>query len=221
MIDYDVRQSSRATRVSIKVTVHGVTVVIPEGASVDTDQIVKDKHDWIRQKLDEMQAVRDALPDRSFTWGATWPLFGDDRTLRRHDGDEHTYTDDAIHLAADDVRPALAQFYRETARSYYTAQATTYTQELGTSYNALRIKNQKTRWGSCSSKDNLNFNWRLIMAPRRVINYVVAHEVAHLRELSHSDAFWNLVEHLHPRYEEAKQWLDEHNHELIFTIDDV
>jgi hypothetical protein len=77
----------------------------------------------------------------------------------------------------------------------------------GFSFNEIRIKDTKSRWGSCSSKNNLNFNWRLILAPERVLNYVVIHETAHLLHLDHSDKFWNTVSSRCPEYKSYKQWL--------------
>lgn len=78
---------------------------------------------------------------------------------------------------------------------------------MGVHYNRICLKEQKTRWGSCSSLHNLNFNWRLILMPPRILDYVVVHELSHLIELNHSPQFWAVVERYYPEYEEAKQWL--------------
>ena len=74
-------------------------------------------------------------------------------------------------------------------------------------YGRISIREQKTRWGSCSSKGNLNFNWRLILAPEEVLNYVVVHELAHRREMNHSKAFYAIVESVLPDYRTARKWL--------------
>ncbi|MBQ8597165.1 MAG: M48 family metallopeptidase, partial [Lachnospiraceae bacterium] len=74
-------------------------------------------------------------------------------------------------------------------------------------YEDIRIKDQKSRWGSCSSKGNLNFNWRIVMAPEPVCDYVVIHELCHLVHLDHSERFWKLVESICPGYEQYKKWL--------------
>lgn len=85
---------------------------------------------------------------------------------------------------------------------------------MGVTYGRITIREQKTRWGSCSSKGNLNFNWRLIFAPEYVLDYVVVHELAHRKEMNHSKAFYAVIESVLPDYQTAKKWLKDHGHEL-------
>ena len=80
---------------------------------------------------------------------------------------------------------------------------------MGVTYGRISIREQKTRWGSCSSKGNLNFNWRLIFAPPEVLDYVVVHELAHRKEMNHSKAFYAIVESIMPDYRKWKKWLKE------------
>jgi predicted metal-dependent hydrolase len=86
---------------------------------------------------------------------------------------------------------------------------------LGVSYSRLTLRDQRTRWGSCSSKGALSFNWRLVLAPHDVLDYVVVHEVCHLVEHNHGPSFWGLVERRRPGYREPKRWLDEHGWEIL------
>ncbi len=86
---------------------------------------------------------------------------------------------------------------------------------LGVAYTRITVRDQRSRWGSCSSKGVLSFNWRLVLAPHDVLDYVVVHEVCHLVEHNHGDCFWQLVERRRPRYRESRQWLDEHGWELL------
>jgi len=86
---------------------------------------------------------------------------------------------------------------------------------LGVTYSRLTLRNQRSRWGSCSSKGALSFNWRLVLAPHDVLDYVVVHEVCHLVELNHGPAFWQLVGRRRPGYGDSKQWLDDHGWELL------
>ena len=86
---------------------------------------------------------------------------------------------------------------------------------LGVSYTRLTLRNQRSRWGSCSSKGALSFNWRLVLAPHDVLDYVVVHEVCHLAEHHHGPAFWELVARRRPAYRESKDWLDAHGWELL------
>jgi predicted metal-dependent hydrolase len=87
---------------------------------------------------------------------------------------------------------------------------------IGVAFQGIRIKNTKTRWGSCSSKGNLNFNWKLMMAPPYAMEYVVIHELCHLKHLNHSKAFWALVSEHMPDYKKAETWLKNHGSVLGF-----
>jgi predicted metal-dependent hydrolase len=86
---------------------------------------------------------------------------------------------------------------------------------LGVTYSRLTVRDQRSRWGSCSSRGALNFNWRLVLAPHDVLDYVVVHEICHLVELNHGPSFWRLVERRRPNYRESKRWLDDHGWEIL------
>ncbi len=90
-----------------------------------------------------------------------------------------------------------------------------YAELMGVSYGRITIRNQRTRWGSCSSKGNLNFNCLLMLTPEVVIDYVVVHELCHLKEMNHSKAFWSQVKDVLPHYREQKKWLKEHGNEIM------
>lgn len=104
--------------------------------------------------------------------------------------------------------------YIAIARDIFTRKTEYYARIMGISYGRIAIREQKTRWGSCSSKGNLNFNWRLILAPEEVLDYVVVHELAHRREMNHSRAFYAVVESVLPDYRRARKWLKENGHTL-------
>ncbi len=105
------------------------------------------------------------------------------------------------------VEKAVREWYAARAKQVIEARVKRYCQELGEQVGAVRIKNVKSRWGSCSSKRNLNFNWRLVMAPMEVLDYVVVHELCHLREMNHSANFWALVGAVLPDYKARSEWL--------------
>ncbi len=104
--------------------------------------------------------------------------------------------------------------YIELARDIFTQKTAWYAQIIGVTYNRIAIREQKTRWGSCSSKGNLNFNWRLIFAPPEVLDYVVVHELAHRKEMNHSKAFYAIVESVLPDYRKWRRWLSENGDTL-------
>lgn len=104
--------------------------------------------------------------------------------------------------------------YRNAAKKQFTARCAYYHTFTGGTYTSITVRDQKTRWGSCSSKGTLSFNYRLIFAPPAVLDYVVVHELCHLTQMNHSKAFWNMVERVMPDYKLSKNWLKEHGHEL-------
>lgn len=98
---------------------------------------------------------------------------------------------------------------KEAARRYIPQRVAYFAERMGVSYGKITIREQKTRWGSCSSAGNLNFNWKLMLMPREVLDYVVVHELAHRREMNHSARFWAIVEEVLPDYRERRAALRE------------
>lgn len=92
---------------------------------------------------------------------------------------------------------------------------------MNVDYEEIHVRNQRARWGSCSTTGTLGLNWRLMMAPPEIVDYVVIHELAHLREANHSDAFWSLVQEHDSEYRSHAEWLQEHSTRLIFSDDDL
>lgn len=111
-------------------------------------------------------------------------------------------------------RECLEKWYRKEALFVISEKAEEFAKLLSVHFKDIRIKDQKSRWGSCSSKGNLNFNWRIIMAPEPVCDYVVIHELCHLVFMDHSVNFWNLVESICPDYRQYKKWLKENGKQL-------
>ncbi|MEO0912281.1 MAG: SprT family zinc-dependent metalloprotease [Pseudomonadota bacterium] len=104
-------------------------------------------------------------------------------------------------------RAALAGFLNETARGALAEASDRYAAMIGVAYTRLSLRDTRARWGSCSSAGRLMFSWRLVLAPRDVLEYVAAHEVAHLREMNHGLGFWALVEEMRPSFREERSWL--------------
>ena len=111
-------------------------------------------------------------------------------------------------------RQGLERRYRQAAKEYIPRRVDYYAQHLGVTYERIRIAEQKTRWGSCSSKGTLSFNWKLMLAPPKVLDYVVVHELCHLKEMNHSSRFWKLVEEIIPDYKEYRKWLKDNGNTL-------
>lgn len=123
-----------------------------------------------------------------------------------------------MNLARTETPPPLddgaRRHYICIARDIFTQKTAYYAAIMNVTYGHISIREQKTRWGSCSGKGNLNFNWRLIFAPEEVLDYVVVHELAHRREMNHSKAFYAIVESILPDYKNRKKWLKDNGNRL-------
>ena len=137
----------------------------------------------------------------------------------KHSAENKQRYEKQVQLKKD--RPTLSDAQRkryiETARSIFTQKAAYYARLIGVTYGRISIRGQKTRWGSCSSRGTLSFNYRLIYGPAGPLDYVVVHELCHLTHMNHSKDFWNMVERIMPDYRIYKQWLREHGQELTLT----
>ena len=108
----------------------------------------------------------------------------------------------------------LEKRYRNAARQQFESRVACYHRITGGNYTSVTVRDQKTRWGSCSSRGTLSFNYRLIFAPSVILDYVVVHELCHLTHMNHSKAFWNMVASVMPEYQTYRNWLREHGQEL-------
>ncbi len=118
----------------------------------------------------------------------------------------------------NDPRTAyLEKKYRQAAKRYIYERVEYYIEMIGGHYSSIRIGDQKTRWGSCSNNGTLSFSWRLMLAPPRILDYVVIHEICHLTYMDHSKNFWDLVSVYDPDYKEHRKWLKENGDSLILS----
>jgi predicted metal-dependent hydrolase len=213
-IPYTVRRSSRARRVRVNVHAHtGVEVVLPTRAPERAAAAaISELRPWIERRLAEAQAVLVQISERR----GTVPYLDRTLALVAQRGRQRVHRDGECLLVPEgDCRAALEHFYRRAARLEVAARLDRATELCGTSYSGLSIRSQRTRWASCSSSGRMSFNWRLMLAPERVLEYVVWHEVCHLEILDHSPRFWALVGKRWPTYREDRNWLSRHGATLI------
>ncbi len=229
LIPYTIRESKRARYVRLKIDPYeGLQVVIPHGKTISVDGLLRERQRWILKHLHRLQTVQ-SINSRQYVSGDQLPFLGTDHTLEvisTRNGKRTTIARQAqtirVRLQSDlhpdhhsaAVREALEYWYREQARHYIRQRTKELAKAYGFIYGRLTIRGQKTRWGSCSSKGNLNFNWRLMMTPPEAIDYVIIHELCHLRVLNHSSKFWKLVAQYCPDYQHWKKWLKEHDARL-------
>lgn len=120
-------------------------------------------------------------------------------------------------VVLNNAQDHIENWYKNEALAYITQKVEYYTQIIGLKYHSIRINNATTRWGSCGYKDTLNFTWRLIMAPARVVDYVVVHELMHIKQKNHSRKFWAEVGAIIPDYKQDEVWLKENSHFLTWS----
>jgi predicted metal-dependent hydrolase len=213
-IPYTVRRSDRARRVRVNVHAHtGVEVVLPTRAPERAAAAaVSELRPWIERRLSDAQEALAQVAGRA----GTVPYLGRSLELVSEDGRTRVHRKgERLLVPAGDARPALERFYRRAARSEIAPRLDRATVLAGSSYQDLSIRGQRTRWASCSTAGRMSFNWRLLLAPERVLDYVVWHEVCHLQILDHSPRFWALVERHWPGYREDRAWLRQNGATLV------
>jgi hypothetical protein len=205
-IAYTIRRSTRAKRVRVNVHAHtGVEVVLPSRAPERAAaSAVRELRPWIEGRLAEGRAARAQIAARA----GTVPYLGTPLELVAEEGRTRVHrAGERLLVPAGEARPAIERFYRRAARAEIAPRLDRATALAGSPYSALSIRAQRTRWASCSATGRMSFNWRLLLAPERVLDYVVWHEVCHLQVLDHSPRFWALVERHWPHYREDREWL--------------
>lgn len=225
-IEYVVRHSPNASEPRIDVDIHGVTVVVPEDDDVQPTELLKENAAWVVDKQRSYEAYREQVPDRTFEAGERFPFLGEDLELvieprRKHEVDEDSIRLRESAVQQSSVKQVLKNFYRSRARDYLTDRTDHYAERMDVEYEKLELRNQRTRWGSCSTGGTISLNWRLIMAPPDVIDYLVVHELAHLTEQHHGREFWQLVGEHVPDYKEKAEWLEQNSAKLVFSEEDV
>jgi predicted metal-dependent hydrolase len=178
------------------------------------------KNAWIGRCREEAMRRHLERPRREFAPGEELLYLGKCYKLRHEHGRHRALVlDDAFILSPDHAaraREFFVSWYKEEARSVIEKRAAFFASMASESYSGIKITSARRTWGSCSRRGTLNFSWRIIMAPIEVIDYVIAHEVAHLSEMNHSKRFWSKLEELFPGYKERKRWLRENGHLLTF-----
>jgi predicted metal-dependent hydrolase len=213
-ISYTVRRSARARRVRVSVHAHtGVEVVLPQRAPERAAAAaVRELRPWIERRLAEVRDVRRLIAARA----GTVPYLGTPLQLVAQAGRTRVHRrGDRLLVPDGDAVPALERFYRRAARAEIAPRLDRATALAGSSYSGLDIRAQRTRWASCSAAGRMSFNWRLLLAPERVLEYVVWHEVCHLEILDHSPRFWALLGRRWPGWREDREWLRRHGATLV------
>ncbi len=203
-IEVRLKRHARAKRLTLRLSQvsREATLTLPPRTPLRQARAFALKQEqWLREQMAR-------LPERALlTDGAEIPFRGESLILRTASGKSVRLSPPHIEVATPNPARRLRAFFRTEARNAILPLVEHYSSRIGRPFNRVTLRDTRSRWGSCSGEGNLMFSWRLVMAPPRVLEYVVAHEVAHLVEMNHSAAFWAQVETLMPDYRNHRHWL--------------
>jgi predicted metal-dependent hydrolase len=192
----------------------GVEVVLPRRARErEAAAAVAQLAGWIARRRAEAARASAQLAAR----GATLPYLGTSLAVVPEAGRSraHRRGDELLVPAGEGADGAVERWYRRRARAEIAPRLDVAAAAVGRGYSSLTIRDQQTRWGSCSSRGGMSFCWRLLLAPEAVLDYVVWHEACHLAVMDHSPRFWSLVGHHLPGYQVPRRWLRDHGATLV------
>lgn len=230
-VTYRHRISRRARRLRFEVRPgNGLEVTTPPGVSIARiEAVMREKTEWITTMLTRYAQPPRSVIDAPLQSGTLLPFAGGhlrllldtSPTAKRQsafmeEGTLRLVLADASGSQPEMLKATLEAWYRRQGRRVFEERVAHWNTQYGFSYGRIAIRDQKSRWGSCSRQGNLNFNWRLLLAPLPVLDYIVIHELAHLKEGNHSPRFWALVAEKCPDYRGYRDWLRQHGPELHF-----
>ena len=223
----EVIRTPRKMTATVRVREGKVSVVVPDSTIMNTvEALVTKKTKWIREKL-LLQREHQPTKPKEYVSGESFTYLGRNYRLKVQNGPTKSvklkygrlvaHVPPSVQKRDQYVQNALTDWYREHALGKLHSKVGRYAQVIGVIPLSVGIKTFKGRWGSCSTKGNLLFNWKVIIAPNRIVDYVVVHELCHLHEHNHSPKFWKHVERVFPDYLECREWLKGNSRQL--TID--
>lgn len=231
-IAYRLRCSKSAKKLRLRIGLDGVEVIQPLGRDrQELDSFLEKNRSWILQQLERVEQLRtirkptEVKKGEILFRGVTTPVVLEN-LARRKTTNKVIFHNDTITIVrglTSNTPPGitLENWLRLQAKQAITDHLERLTKKLGAFPKKIYIMEQKTKWGNCSSFQNLSFNWRLVMAPDFVLHYIVAHEVVHLEVPDHSKRFWLTVQSLCPNMDRAKQWLVAHSEQLKVDIGQI
>lgn len=232
-IPFTLRRSARARCLRLQVNADEPHIILTVPRFIlkfQVDRFLEDKTPWIEKQLSKIEKQSKIRPKPKYLDGDIFYYLGDPLTLqlipsyinkslvriRENIMQVSVYRYVTMSEGKKIVKKAIQEFYKKKAEEVIHDRLQYFNEHYQLQYNRVTLRDQKTRWGSCSGKKNLNFNWRLIMAPIKVIDYVVVHEMCHLLQMNHSKKYWDLVMQRIPNYKETRKWLK--NNQFLLKI---
>lgn len=225
---YQYKEPRNDVKISVNL-INGVEIYTPENIDdAKLNQIATQKAPWISKKLQELNEVHTTVQSKEFVSGEKLPYLGRHYRLKVHKeaipkasfqfkqgrfiaSVPRVWSQDQIQ---EHLEQKLIHWYRDHGFKKINERAKEYQSMLGVEPRSLQLKTQHKRWGTCTPNGDIYLNWRIVMAPVRVIDYIIVHELAHLIVPQHNDNFWRIVRTTLPHYMEAKEWLRVHGVEL-------
>ena len=207
-IDIAVRICSRAKRIKLRAASQ-IELILPKYANFDTAyKFLLSKELWVKNQVRKLKAIKQESAKTISILGEEYQIILNDPHIKEpiRIVDKQLVISSVI--AHDKVKPLLATFLKKIFKKEVERYTVLKANELQVKYSKITVRDTVSRWGSCSSSGNLSFSWRLILAPKNVMEYVIVHELCHLKEMNHSIRFWKLVESVCPEYKAARAWLE-------------
>ena len=227
-VSYTLKRSTRARCARLEIRqATGLTIVIPKSYNItDISDLIQKKKRWILNNLTRYGQSQKPAIGKDLKSGDSIPYLGRELKLvaqQNQDSEDSAVLERnkliiSLGNKNNGLDLVLEQWYRMQAAQLIREKADKLSAEFGLTYNRLTVRGQKSRWGSCSRKGNLSFNWKLMMTPEPVIDYVIIHELLHLKEMNHTKKFWRLVTEHCPHWRERRKWLKEHEAELTARL---
>jgi predicted metal-dependent hydrolase len=215
----------RSQRKSISIEVKKDGLVILRAPLKASEKQINDAiakySSWITKKKELVNEQISKIASKEYVDGEKFLFLGNWHELKIADNSKNAFRFDGKDFYIDSAylihsKQIFENFYRISAKKIIPPRVAEFARIIEVDFNRIRITAADTRWGSCSGKRNLNFSWKLIMAPTKVIDYVIVHEIAHLFEMNHSKRFWDIVEKLFPDYKVYRTWLKENAHQMVY-----
>ena len=214
----EVIRTGRRKTASVRVQEGKVSVAVPQSLSdLRIEALLEKKARWIREKL-LLQEKAEPVTPKEYVSGESFTYLGRNYRLKVESGKPVSVKLKQGRLWVrvpggrnnpEKVKAALTQWYRTHAEQKLKEKAERYAEIIGVSPSAVGIKTFKSRWGSCDNRGLVQFNWKVIIAPNRIVDYLVVHELCHLKQHNHSPKFWKCVESVFPDYRGCREWLKE------------
>lgn len=217
-VPFELKRSARARWARLEIHIHrGVRVVLPQIApESEAERLIRSKSKWLLRTIARFDRLSKIVPDRRLITGESLPLLDERLTLEVRRGVTSVERLGAVLVApAARTRAALEEWYVARAREEFDRRVLEVAARHRVPFRGVAVSRGRSRWGTCSPKGRISLNWRLMLGPSSILDYLIAHELAHVSHPNHAARFWARVGELHPAYAESERWLRKNGAGLV------